>query len=191
MIKPYNPPESPEARKEAARLREVMQLEARVETAYTQRNNAAVALVRMAFLLGWRAGRGFMEAGNGEPGTPSEGVLKLSAGDFDPVEVERLMRDVPVGDMVQLIQLSSTAWPKRAYLDPPSSLRLGLPEYTPVPKAPFPPGVCACPKCEQPREAGRLFCMPHRSVALREASGNLGGPRALIASLTPRDGEQQ
>jgi hypothetical protein len=38
--------------------RAVCELEHRANRAYTQRNNAAVALVRMALLLGWPAGRG-------------------------------------------------------------------------------------------------------------------------------------
>lgn len=38
--------------------RAACELEHRADRAYTQRNNAAVALVRMALLLGWPAGRG-------------------------------------------------------------------------------------------------------------------------------------
>lgn len=243
MTKPYSPPESPEALKEAARLREVMQLERRVDTAYTQRNNAAVALVRMALLLGWPAGRGldnltdnapewrhvvYLDLPNGEQvsyhmapadvhlldGLPEyagkwdgkftgttpwadrvpEELPMLYAtcdgADFDPAEVERLMRDVPVGETVRITQLSSAAWPKRVYSGPPSSLRLELPEYTPVPKEPFKPGVCACPKCEQPRAVGKLFCAPHRSVDSRFLDLEpLTNER--LAYMMQRDGEQQ
>lgn len=224
--------------------RAMSERERRVDTAYHQRNNAAVALVRMALLLGWPAGRGlddktdndlvwrhvvYLDLPNGEQvsyhmapadvplldglpeytgkwdgkftGTTAWAEMvpapawvtdmdyrpeELSCGDFDPAEVEWLMRDVPVGEMVQVAQLSSAAWPKRFYSGPPSSLRLELPEYTPVPKAPFPPGVCACPKCEQPREAGRLFCAPHRSV-----DGRFIDLNERLAYMMRRDGEQQ
>lgn len=230
MAKPYTPPESPEALKEAARLREVMQLEVRVNSAYRQRNNAAVALVRMALLLGWPAGRGldnltdnapewrhvvYLDLPNGEqvsyhmapddvplleglpeyagkwdgkftgtttwagmvPTAPVENWCE-SGPDFDPDEIERLMQGVPVGELPL-----NPNWPKRA---PCGLLRL---EPT-VPKAPFPPGVCACPKCEQPREVGKLFCAPHRSVESRFR--NLE-PLTIerLAYMMRRDGEQQ
>lgn len=72
------------------------------------------------------------------------------------------------------------------YSDPPSSLRLGMP----VPKEPFKPGVCACPKCEQPREVGKLFCAPHRSVESRFRNLEpLTNER--LAYMMRRDGEQQ
>lgn len=250
--------------------RAMCELERRVDTAYHQRNNAAVALVRMALLLGWPAGRGlddktdndlawrhvvYLDLPNGEhvsyhmapADVPLLDGLPEYAGkwdgkftgttawadmvpeaqpmlyatcdgpEFDPAEVERLMRDVPVGETVQVAQLSCATWPKalltlpfrtdlpvpehasdwelpqnpnywpkRFYSGPPSSLRLELP----VPKAPFPPGVCACPKCEQPREAGKLFCAPHRSV-----DGRFLDSRPMtnerLAYMMQRDGEQQ
>lgn len=240
--KPYTPPETPEAMKEAARLREVMQLERRVDTAYTQRNNAAVALVRMALLLGWPAGRGlddktendlawrhvvYLDLPNGEQvsyhmapadvplldGLPeytgqwdgkftgttawAEMVPKASerctwcgGPEFDPSEVDRLMQGVPEGETVQVAQLSSDAWPKRVYSGPPSSLRLELPEYTPVPKAPFPPGLCACPGCDQRRAVGKLFCALHRSVDSRVHRA-FSTSNEQLAYMMQRDGEQQ
>lgn len=225
-MKPYSPPESPEALKEAARLREVMQLEARVDRAYSQRNNAAVALVRMALLLGWPAGRGldnktdndvmwrhvvYIDLPNGEQVSyhmaPSEVHLldglpeypgkwdgkftgttawaemvpeaqpmlyvTCDGPDFDPEEVERLMRDVPVGEMVRYSPSEHTALFTRA-------------AERQVPKEPFKPGVCACPKCEQPREPGRLFCAPHRSV-----DGRFSDLNERLAYMMRRDGEQQ
>lgn len=264
MAKPYTPPESPEAMKEAARLREVMQLEARVNSAYTQRNNAAVALVRMALLLGWPAGRGldnltdnapewrhvvYLDLPNGEqvsyhmapadvplldglpeyPGkwdgkftgttawagmVPPAPVAHWREGgpDFDAAEVERLMQGAPEGQTVQVAQLSSAAWPKPLLMLPfradmpvpedPSEWELPLnpnrPKRAPcgllrleptVPKAPFPPGVCACPKCEQPRAVGKLFCAPHQSVDSRFRGGPLTNEQ--LAYMMQRDGEQQ
>lgn len=210
-----------------------------LDRAYSQRNNAAVALVRMALLLGWPAGRGldnltdnapewrhvvYLDIPNGEQvsyhmapadvplldGLPEyagkwdgkftgttawadlvpEGQPMLYATcdgmDFDPAEIERLMRDVPVGETVQITQLSSAAWPKRLYSGPLSSLRLELP----VPKEPFKPGVCACPKCGQPREVGKLFCAPHRHPYSRLADLEPLTDETL-AYLMQRDGEQQ
>lgn len=215
--------------------RAMCDLERRVDTAYTQRNNAAVALVRMALLLGWPAGRGlddktdnapewrhvvYLDLPNGEQvsyhmapadvplleGLPeyagkwdmkftgttawaemvpvaSERCTRCGGPEFDPAEVDRLM--------AQIAEPSSLIWPKRVYSHPPSSLRLELPEYTPVPKAPFPPGVCACPKCEQPREAGRLFCAPHRSVDSRVYASLNPMTNEKLAYMMQRDGEQQ
>ena len=253
------------------------ELEARVNSAYTQRNNAAVALVRMALLLGWPAGRGlddttgqhvvYLDLPNGEQvsyhmapadvplldGLPeytgkwdgkftgttawAEMVPRapvLGAGDFDPAEIERLMQEVPEGQVVQVAKFDSAAWPKPlltlpfrldmpapedrsgwklphnpnwpkgVYSDPPSSLRLELPEsdvvadlellmvpVASVPKAPFPPGVCACPKCEQPRAVGKLFCAAHRSVDSRVYASLNPLTNECLAYMMQRDGEQQ
>lgn len=208
--------------------RALCELEARVDCAYSQRNNAAVALVRMAVLLGWPAGRGlddktgqhvvYLGLPNGEqvsyhmapadvplldglpeyagewdgkftgttawaemvPGVPQpdEDGLVWSGPDFDPAELERLMREVPVGEMVRYSPSEHTALFTRA-------------AECQVPKASLPPGVCACPKCEQPREAGRLFCAPHRSVDSRVYASLNPMTNERLAYMMQRDGEQQ
>lgn len=196
------------------------ELQRRVDTAYHQRNNAAVALVRMALLLGWPAGRGlddktdndlawrhvvYLDLPNGEQvsyhmapaDVPLLDGLPEYAGEWDgkftgttawagmvpaPGWVTDMdYRPEELGDPNS--EPPRVSWPKRA---PCGLLRL---EPT-VPKAPFPPGVCACPKCEQPREAGRLFCAPHRSVDSRFLDLEpLTNER--LAYMMQRDGEQQ
>lgn len=211
--------------------RAVCELERRVDRAYTQRNNAAVALVRMALLLGWPAGRGlddktdsapewrhvvYLDIPNGEqvsyhmapadvplleglpeyagkwdgkftgttawaemvPHAPKGRRYECGGPEFDPAEVEQLMRDVPVGEMVRYSPSEHTTLFTRA-------------AESQVPKAPFPPGVCACPKCEQPREAGRLFCAPHRSVDSRVYASLNPITNERLAYMMQRDGEQQ
>lgn len=222
MAKPYAPPESPEALKEAARLREVMQLEARVNSAYRQRNNAAVALVRMALLLGWPAGRGLDNLTDNAPEWRHVVYLDLPNG--EQISYHMAPADVPLLDGLPEYPgkwdgkfTGTTAWagmvpkpvltlPFRADMpvpEDPSEWELPLnpnrPKRAPcgllrleptVPKAPFPPGVCACPKCEQPRQVGKLFCAPHRSVESRFR--NLEPlTNESLAYMTRRDGEQQ
>lgn len=230
---PYEPHQVPVV-KYGDHCRAMVELERRVDTAYHQRNNAAVALVRMALLLGWPAGRGlddktdndlewrhvvYLDLPNGEqvsyhmapadvplldglpeytgawdgkftggtawaemvPGAQPMLYVTCDGPDFDPEEVERLMREVPLGEMVRVAQFSSAAWPKPLYF--------GSQTARIVPKAPFPPGVCACPNCEQPREAGKLFCAPHRSVGSRFLGGPITNER--LAYMMRRDGEQQ
>lgn len=215
--------------------RAMCELERRVDTAYHQRNNAAVALVRMALLLGWPAGRGLDDK-------TGQHVVYLDLPNGEQVSYHMAPADVPLLDglpeyagkwdgkftgptaWAKMVPAPDAAW--RALLeretdhaaqvmgegdfdpeDPsewglllnPNSQPLRIEVPPPVSwdtdgffgaKPIFPPGVCACPKCEQPREVGKLFCAPHRSVESRFRNLEpLTNER--LAYMMQRDGEQQ
>ena len=145
--------------------RAMCELERRVDTAYHQRNNATVALVRMALLLGWPAGRGlddktgrhvvYLDLPNGEQvsyhmapadvplldglpeyagkwdrkftgtsawaemvPTASERCTWCGGPEFDSAEVDELMKGVSEGEMVPIMRIDCTAWPKPIYTRP-------------------------------------------------------------------------
>lgn len=76
--------------------RAMSELERRVDTAYTQRNNAAVALVRMALLLGWPAGRGLDDKTDNAPEWRHVVYLDLPNG--EQVSYHMAPADVPLLD---------------------------------------------------------------------------------------------
>lgn len=179
-------------------------LEARVDRAYTQRNNAAVALVRMALLLGWPAGRGLDDLTDNAPEWRHVVYLDLPNG--EQVSYHMAPADVPLLDGLPEYPgkwdgkfTGTTAWadmvPVPGWVTDmdyrPEELGDPNSEPPPVGANPiFPPGVCACLKCEQPREVGKLFCAPHRSVESRfQNLGPLTNER--LAYMMRRDGEQQ
>lgn len=204
-------------------------LEARVDRAYTQRNNAAVALVRMALLLGWPAGRGLDDLTDNAPEWRHVVYLDLPNGEqvsyhMAPADVH-LLDGLPgyagkwdgkftgATAWADMVPAPDAAW--RALLERETDHaaqvmeegdfdpeELGDPDSEPlrieVPppvswdtdgffgaKPIFPAGVCACPKCEQAREVGKLFCAPHRYGSIAYLTTE------QLAYMMQREGEQQ
>lgn len=81
---------------EGDHARAMCELERRVDTAYSQRNNAAVALVRMALLLGWPAGRGLDDKTDSAPEWRHVVYLDLPNG--EQVSYHMAPADVPLLD---------------------------------------------------------------------------------------------
>lgn len=188
-------------------IRAVCELETRVDRAYTQRNIAAVALVRMALLLGWPAGRALDDLTDND--LEWRHVVYLDLPNGEQVSYHMAPADVPLLDGLPEYTgkwdgkfTGTTTWaemvPAPGWVtdmdyrpeelgDPDQELPK---DRAPVPKAPFPPGVCACPGCDQPRAVGKLFCAPHRSVDGRFLDSH-PMTNERLAYMMQRDGEQQ